>query len=64
MLSRYTPQRLISLARQLDPGLENRDFAEAGQRLDHMPDTAFTALGLSEEDVATMHDKFADWPRA
>jgi hypothetical protein len=63
MLRRYTPQQLISLARQLDPGLKDRDFAEAGQRLDHMPDTAFTALGLSEGDVAAMRDEFADWPR-
>jgi hypothetical protein len=64
MLRRYTPQQLIGLARQLDPGLEDRDFAEAGQRLDHMPDTAFTALGLTDRDVTTLRDEFADWPRA
>jgi predicted nucleotidyltransferase component of viral defense system len=64
MLTRYTPDQLISLARQLDPGLEHRDFAEAGQRLDHMPDTAFTALGITARDITTLRDQFADWPRA
>jgi hypothetical protein len=43
---RYTPDQLISFAQRLDPGLEHRDFAEAGQRLDHMPDTAFTSQFL------------------
>ncbi len=63
MLTRYTPAQLISLARRLDPGLEHRDFAEAGQRLDHMPDTAFTALGLTAHDIAALRGQFADWPR-
>jgi hypothetical protein len=63
MLSRYTPDQLIGFAQRLDPGLEGRDFAEAGQRLDHMPDTAFTALGFSAKDVTTLRSQFADWPR-
>jgi hypothetical protein len=37
---RYSPAELIGFARRLDPGLEGRDFAEAGQRLDQMPDYA------------------------
>ena len=61
MLTRYTPDELISLARQLDPGLEHRDFAEAGQRLDQMPDTGFTALGLSTRDITSIRDQFANW---
>jgi hypothetical protein len=64
MLTRYTPAQLISLARRLDPGLEHRDFAEAGQRLDHMPDTAFTALGLAPSDITTLRQQLTNWPRA
>jgi hypothetical protein len=31
-LERYSPAELIGFARRLDPGLEARDFAEAGQQ--------------------------------
>jgi hypothetical protein len=63
MLTRYTPAQLITLARRLDPGLEHRDFAEAGQRLDHIPDTAFTTLGLTAHDITALRRQFAGWPR-
>jgi Nucleotidyl transferase AbiEii toxin, Type IV TA system len=63
LLGRWTPAELIGLARRLDPGLEDRDFAEAGQRLDQMPDEAFTPLGLSPDDVTVLRERFAGWPR-
>ena len=63
VLERYNPAELIGLARRLDPGLDARDFAEAGQRLDHMPDYAFTSFGLSQQDVARLRERFASWPR-
>lgn len=63
-LGRYSPAELIGFARRLDPGLEGRDFAEAGQRLDQMPDYAFTSLGLSQQDVARLRERFAGWPPA
>jgi Nucleotidyl transferase AbiEii toxin, Type IV TA system len=62
-LERYSPADLIGFARRLDPGLEGRDFAEAGQRLDQMPDYAFTPFGLSRQDVARLRERFAAWPR-
>jgi hypothetical protein len=62
-LGRYAPAQLISFGRRLDPGLEGRDFAEAGSRLDLMPDQAFTHLGLTGRDVATLRERFAGWPR-
>jgi hypothetical protein len=62
-LKLYSPAELIDLARQLDPGLEGRDFAEAGQRLDQIPDSAFTVFGLTPHDVATLRERFAAWPR-
>ena len=52
-LERYSPAELIGLARRLDPGLEARDFAEAGQWLDQMPDYAFTSFGLSQQDACS-----------
>jgi len=62
-LERYSPADLIAFARRLDPGLEGQDFAEAAQRLDQMPDDAFSAYGLSGQDVARLRVRFAAWPR-
>lgn len=63
MLGRYSPAQLIGFARRLDPGLTGRDFADAGRRLDQMPDQAFAAIGLSSRDVAAVRKRFAAWPR-
>jgi hypothetical protein len=63
-LQRYTVDQLISFARRLDPGLEARDFADAGTQLDRMPDGLFTRYGLSPEDVARLRAQFAVWPRS
>ena len=63
MLERYAPEELISFARRLDPGLEEQDFAETAQRLDQLPDRAFTGLGLSRENIAELRKRFASWPR-
>lgn len=62
-LARYGVGQVIGFARRLDPGLEDRDFAEAGQRLDQMPDQAFTPFGLGPDDVAVLRERFAAWPR-
>jgi Nucleotidyl transferase AbiEii toxin, Type IV TA system len=62
-LARYSVEQVIGFARRLDPGLEDRDFAEAGQRLDQMPDEAFTPFGLGSGDVAALRERFAAWPR-
>jgi predicted nucleotidyltransferase component of viral defense system len=63
-LGRYSVNELIALARQMDPGLEESDFADAGRRLDQMPDRLFTRYGLSSQDVARLRERFADWPRS
>jgi hypothetical protein len=62
-LERYTAAELIELARQRDPGLEDRDFAEAGRELDQMPGGLFARYGLDNQDVAALREAFADWPR-
>jgi hypothetical protein len=56
--------RLISLAKRLDPGLEDRDFADAGRRLDHMPDQLFAVYGRSQDDIARLRERFSGWPRS
>ncbi len=60
----YSVSKLITLARDLDPGLEDRDFAEAGDRLDRLEDEAFARYNLSASDVARLRDRFASWPRS
>jgi Nucleotidyl transferase AbiEii toxin, Type IV TA system len=62
-LERYTATELIELARHRDPGLEDRDFAEAGRELDRMPEGLFARYGLDNQDVAALREAFADWPR-
>ncbi|MGH3121810.1 MAG: hypothetical protein ACRDND_12410 [Streptosporangiaceae bacterium] len=63
-LRRYTADQLISFARRLDPGLEDRDFIDAGMQLDRMPDGVFTRYGLSPQDVARLREQFTVWPRS
>ena len=62
-LEHYTVRDAIRLARRLDPGLEYRDFADAGRRLDRWGDSVFTPFGLSAADIAALRDAFRDWPR-
>jgi len=63
-LEHYTVDQLIALARRLDPGLEDRDFADAGRQLDRMPDRMFARYGLSPADVTVLRERFKAWPRS
>jgi hypothetical protein len=54
---------MIGFARRLDPGLTDRDLADAGQRLDQWGDGVFAPFGLSSLDIAVLRERFADWPR-
>jgi Nucleotidyl transferase AbiEii toxin, Type IV TA system len=63
VLARYRAEQVIGFARRLDAGLQDRDFADVGQRLDQMPDEALTAFGLGPDEIATLRNRFADWPR-
>ena len=62
-LRERTAGELIRLARRRDPGLEHRDFAEAGQELDRLTDAQFAQYGLTPDEVAGIRGAFADWPR-
>jgi hypothetical protein len=63
-LERYTIAELIGFARRLDPGLTDQDFADAARRLDQVEDGWFASLSLSRQDVATLRERFAAWPRS
>ena len=62
-LDRYSVSELIGLAKRLDAGLTDEDFADAGRRLDQLSDRRFAAAGLSPDDVARLRDRLAEWPR-
>jgi hypothetical protein len=62
-LGRYSVEQLTGFARRLDPGLTDQDFADAGRRLDRLPDRAFTRYGLGPQDVTRLRERFAAWPR-
>jgi predicted nucleotidyltransferase component of viral defense system len=62
-LERYSMEQMIGFARRLDPGLTDRDFADAVRRLDQWGDGVFELFGLGPEDVAALRARFAAWPR-
>jgi hypothetical protein len=62
-LERYSVEQIIAFARRLDPGLTDRDFAEAAERLDQWGDGVFASFGLGPADIAGLRARFAAWPR-
>jgi hypothetical protein len=62
-LRQYSVDQVIGLARKLDPGLDDRDFADAARRLDRWGDPIFAAFGLGPADIAALRAAFRDWPR-
>ena len=62
-LDRYTITDIITFACHLDPGLEQRDFADAGNRLDKWGDHVFAAYHLSPADITRLRRQFTHWPR-
>lgn len=63
VLGQHDPDDVIGWARRLDPGLEDRDFGDAGRRLDKWGDGVFAAFGLSPGEIAALRERFASWPR-
>jgi hypothetical protein len=62
-LRRYSVEQVIGFARRLDPGLEDRDFADAARRLDRWGDGVFAVFGLGPAEIAALREAFRDWPR-
>jgi hypothetical protein len=63
-LGTYSIAELIRFATRLDPGLGERDFADAGSRLDEWNDVGFVPFGLTPSGMATLRARFAAWPRS
>jgi hypothetical protein len=63
-MERYDIEQMIGFARRLDPGLTNRDFGDAGRRLDRWGDRVFASFGLSPQDIAELRKRFTAWPRS
>ena len=63
-LGHYSAAELFELARQHDPGLERRDFTDAGRRLDQLEDEALALNGLGPEDIKLVRERFRTWPRS
>jgi Nucleotidyl transferase AbiEii toxin, Type IV TA system len=63
-LGRYSVDQLIAYAKRLDPGLTDKDFADAGRQLDQMPDGVFARYGLGAGEAGRLRARFAAWPRA
>jgi hypothetical protein len=62
-LERYSIEQVIGFARRLDPGLVDRDFADAGRQLDRWRDEVFAPFGFDAPAVARLRAQFAEWPR-
>jgi nucleotidyltransferase AbiEii toxin of type IV toxin-antitoxin system len=62
-LERYSREQIVGFARRLDPGLTDRDFAEAAERLDQWGDGVFASFGLGPDEVAELRERFAAWSR-
>ncbi|MHB1431323.1 MAG: nucleotidyl transferase AbiEii/AbiGii toxin family protein [Streptosporangiaceae bacterium] len=62
-MDRYTIAELISLARRLDPGLTDADFADAGTRLHQVPDGWFASLSLTPAQITALRARFTGCPR-
>jgi Nucleotidyl transferase AbiEii toxin, Type IV TA system len=62
-LRQFSVAQVIGLARRLDPGLEDQDFADAGSRLDRWGDGVFAPFGLGPDEIAAVRAAFRDWPR-
>jgi hypothetical protein len=62
-MGRYSLEQMIGFARRLDPGLTDREFTDAVERLDQWGDGVFTPFGLGPQDVALLRQRFAAWLR-
>jgi Nucleotidyl transferase AbiEii toxin, Type IV TA system len=63
-MERYGIEQMIGFARRLDPGLTDRDFGDAGRRLDQWGDGVFASFGLGPQDIAELRKRFTAWPRS
>lgn len=58
---RYTPQQLLAVAGEHNPGFAPSMFAESLANLRRIPDREFEAYGTSDQQVAKMRERFKCW---
>jgi hypothetical protein len=60
---KFPGERLLDLAAEKDPGFDRRYFAGALRSIGRLDNGDFTALGLSDADVAALRDQALAWAR-
>ncbi len=63
-LARYSPDDLVRLVAERDPGFDENYFAVALAQCGRLPDAAFAALGLTAEEITKLRERFARWREA
>jgi hypothetical protein len=62
--ARYSPQEMLALARDHDPGFDDVYFAVALRQIAHLPDAEFTVYGLSLGEIAALRSWAQRWADA
>ncbi|HEX5199180.1 nucleotidyl transferase AbiEii/AbiGii toxin family protein [Paractinoplanes rhizophilus] len=62
-LERYPLQRILELARAVDPAIEQADIADAGRYLDRIDDARFALYGMDAPQIAELRGRLRAWPR-
>ena len=63
-LDRYPLDRILELARAIDPAIEQADVADAGRYLDRLDDARFALYGMDAPQIAELRGRLSGWPRA
>jgi predicted nucleotidyltransferase component of viral defense system len=59
----YPLERILQLARAVDPAIEQADIADAGRYLDRLDDARFILYGMDAPQIAELRSRLATWPR-
>ena len=62
-LDRYPLDRILELARAVDPAIEQADVADAGRYLDRLDDARFALYGMDAPQIAELRARLSGWPR-
>ncbi|MFI5892101.1 nucleotidyl transferase AbiEii/AbiGii toxin family protein [Actinoplanes sp. NPDC051513] len=62
-LDRYPLDRILELARAIDPAIEQADVADAGRYLDRIDDARFALYGMDAPQIAELRARLSGWPR-
>lgn len=63
-LADHSAQKLMEMARTVDPGLEPEDVAMVAEHLARIPDRAFARYTIAAAEVAELRRRFDTWPDA